>query len=197
MSFNQASYDAGSYHTDINESMGQGRYQLMGQYGQHVDKCSQPRGTGQSHDQHYIGDVVDYQNELLGLTRRYSKDPLQQYPFKQAPVEHTYAMECASGMGQEQEHSRLDFYREQNRLDLGLERNDNRGLCLDKQDPVRIPSNTRHGLNTRLFFRDNFRRSGKLPKSQNNFDPNGENSRLQPGPYRNEVRAIGDNCKCT
>lgn len=190
MSFNNPSYDAGAYQQDINESTGQGRYQLMEQFGQHQEKCFQPRGNGQPHDHAYIADIVDYQNEILGLTRRYSKDPMEQYPFKQSNVTHHSAMECASGMGQEQHHSRLDFFREQNRLDLNLERNDNRALCLNLQDPSRIPSNTRNGMNTRLFFRDNFKPVAKLPRNQDVFAPSGPSTR-QPD------QKIGSDCKCT
>lgn len=189
MSFNNPSYDAGAYQQDLNQSTGQGRYQLLPPSGQHPEKCFQPRGSGQSHDQAYIADIVEYQNEILGLTRRYSKDPMEQYPFKQADVTHYSAMECASGMGQEQEHSRLDFFREQNRLDLSLERNDNRGLCLNLQDTSRIPSNTRNGMNTRLFFRDNFKPTPKQPRSQDAFVPTGTSAR-QPD------QKISGNCKC-
>lgn len=190
MSFNNVSYDAGTYHQDLNESTAQGRYQLLQDFGQHDNKCFQPRGNGQPHDQAYIGDIIDYQNEILGLTRRYSKDPMEQYPFKQADVKHYSAMECASGMGQEAEHSRLDFYRERNRLDISLERNNNRGLCLDLQDSSRIPSNTRNGMNTRLFFRDNFKAKSRKPQEQNAFYPAGKSTR-QPS------EKLADNCKCT
>ncbi len=188
MSFNNTSYDAGAYQQDLNESTAQGRYQMMQQFGQHQDKCFQPRGSNQPHDQAYIADIVDYQNEILGLTRRYTKDPMGQYPFKQANVSHLAAMECASGMGQEQEHSRLDFFREQNRLDLSLERNETRNLCLNLQDTSRIPSNTRNGMNTRLFFRDNFKASAKGPQSQDAFVPSGVS--------RQPTQQLGDNCQC-
>lgn len=188
MSFNNPSYDAGAYQQDLNQSTGQGRYKLMSDFGQHQETCFQPRGNGQSHDQTFIGDIVEYQNEILGLTRKYSKDPMEQYPFKQAKVSHTSAVECASGMGQEQLHSRLEFFREQNRLDLNLERNENRNLCLNLQDASRIPSNTRNGMNTRLFFRDNFKASPKMPQPQDAFAPS--TSSRQP------AQKLSDNCKC-
>lgn len=187
MSFNNLSYDTGTYQQDLFQSTEQGKYKLLKEMGQHDDKCFQPYGSGQPHDQVFIGNIIDYQNEILGLNRKYSKDPSQQYPFKQEPVTHTSAEICSSGMGQEQDHSRLDFNREQNRLDLSLQRNQNRNFCLDLQKPSRIPSNTRNGMNTRLYFRDNFQANIKKPLNQDVFAPKES---------RKPNQEISGNCKC-
>lgn len=153
MSFNQLSYDPETYQRDLNESMSQGQYQMFNGYGQHQSSCMMTAPSQQSHRQYSISQIVDQESELKNLTRPLTKNPMEEYPFKQSKVNFNSTLpDC--GPDTESQHSRYAPFTE--RRDIQIIRNNNEGLCVNPQSLNRIPSNTRSGMNTRLLYRDNY-----------------------------------------
>jgi hypothetical protein len=157
MSFNQLSYDPATYKRDLAESLAQGQYQMFSGYGQvESGTCMMNAPFGQAHDQTPFAKLVDQESELLNLTRPLTKNPMEEYPFKQSDVSFNNDM-VACNTSSESQHSRYTPFNE--RKDIQIIRNNNEGLCQDPQSLNRIPSNTRSGMNTRLLYRDNFKQT--------------------------------------
>ena len=116
-----------------------------------------------------LADLIDVESELLNLSRPLTKDPRQEYPFKQASVKAPVLSECNYEV--DGEHSRL--FQHDLRNNINLIRNNDRTntLCFNPQDPTRLPTNTRIGLNSRVFYKDNYVPKVPVPKSQESFIP--------------------------
>jgi hypothetical protein len=178
MSFNQLSYDPATYERDLKESTAQGKYQMYSGFGQQTNgTCTMSASYQQAHDQNSISSIVDQESELLNLTRPLTKNPMEEYPFKQSNVNfHSTLPDC--GPDNEIQHSRYTPFTE--RRDINIIRNNNEGLCQDPQSLNRIPSNTRSGMNTRLLYRDNYSSDQSEVNYQNDndaFAPNESQSR--------------------
>jgi len=154
MSFNRLSYDPSTYQRDLSESMKQGKYQMFSGYGQAPSgTCMMSSNVGVARGQESIANIVDHESELKNLTRPLTKNPMEEYPFKQSNVNFQSQMnDC--GPSSASEYSRYTPFNE--RRDIQIIRNNNEGLCENPQSFNRIPSNTRSGMNTRLLYRDNY-----------------------------------------
>lgn len=177
MSFNQLSYDPATYQRDLDESMKQGKYQMFSGYGMTTSACSMGAPRGQAHGQTPYANLVDQHSELMNLTRPLTKNPMEEYPFKQANVSFDAVLpDC--GSSSESQHARYTPFVE--RRDIQVIRNNNEGLCQNPQNFERIPSNTRSGMNTRLLYRDNFKQDNNVTfhDVDQYFAPNGDSSRV-------------------
>ena len=100
-----------------------------------------------------ISENVDTESELLNLTRNASKDPMEQFPFKQMPIKQTQLTNC-NRVPSLFNSSRIN--QTENNLTIGIDQINQPILISNPQDPRKISSNTRGGINTRLFSRDTY-----------------------------------------
>jgi hypothetical protein len=184
MSFNRLTYDPATYQRDLDESMAQGKYQMFSGFGASASACSMGAPQGQAHGQAPYASIVDQHSELMNLTRPLTKNPLEEYPFKQSNVPfNTLLPDC--GASSEAQHGRYTPFTE--RRDIAIIRNENEGLCENPQNFDRIISNTRSGMNSRLLYRDNFKEDTAVVYHDVDqyFAPNGDSSRVP-------IETIGD-----
>jgi len=108
-----------------------------------------------------ISSIVEDESELLNLTRPVSKDPLQQFPFKQMPLKQITLTNC-SKIPNLYDSTRVNV--QENPLTVQIDRMAGASLGFNPQDPNRIDSNTRGGINTRLYSRDTYDLNNKNAK---------------------------------
>jgi hypothetical protein len=182
MSFNRLRDDPATYQIDNQESQSPGKYMLYSGYGASDGVCFADAPTGNSHDKVPYASVVDQESELRNLARPLTKDPSQEYPFKQYDVDFQTTLPDCSPMST-QENSRFTPYIE--RKDIQVLRNINRSdaLCENPQAEFRIPANTRSGMDSRLVYRDNYNpnlSSIPLHDADNSFVSHGSRAILNP-----------------
>ena len=152
MSFNRNLDDPTAYKINVQDSVAQGDYQLSSVFHTPMDTCVPfARGTLLNYS---IADIVDDSSELRGDTRKLSKDPKDMFPFTQQPLTFKTDVSCEPEHFTESRYSQLTA--DENKTDINLTRIRDAGLAEDPQALDKIQSNSRNGLNTRLYFRDAF-----------------------------------------
>lgn len=150
MSFNRNQDDPNAYRVNVKESLAQGDYQLSSVFHTPMDTCTPyTRGSLLNFS---IADIIDDSSELRGDTRKLSKDPKDMFPFTQQPLTFKNEVSCEPDHFTEARYSHLTA--DDNQQDINVERSTLEVLHEDPQELYRIQSNSRSGMNTRLFFRD-------------------------------------------
>lgn len=155
MSFNRLIYDEGAYQKQLNESTGVGQYKrtphsrfLEGacfdaEPGRYNKAVTHPRNVA----------IVDVESELHNLNRKYSKNPLRNYPYVKGDTSHHYAPSC--DMTLQSKYGRLDDQVPNREQSIQVPRFES--LALNPQLQHRIHDNSYIGRNTRLWERDNYK----------------------------------------
>lgn len=185
MSFNRSSYDKNAYEVKNVQSKRPGTYKLEKYYGQPTPQCFdiQPSFNAKSDAVMEYGNIIDTESELFSLSRKYSKDPSQKYPFvKSDKAKQTFPKFCERSL--QSTYTRYDSPKPNREESIAIPRFES--LCLNPQNLSRIHDNSYIGQNTQLYERDNFK--PKLPKlvDQSNALPSAKT------PYN-----IAPSCGCT
>jgi hypothetical protein len=153
MSFTRASYDVGAYSEEAAEIQGNSKYQLDPVQSirpsmdyQFNDSTVLDTVTPYRHVSHW----VDTESELQNLSRPLSKDPSQNFPYRQAPAEHEFT--AVENTELSAKYTRLD-YPAPNREQM-VQTNRFYPVPLNPQALQRIHSNAYVGRNTTLDERD-------------------------------------------
>lgn len=156
MSFTRTSYDNGAYEEVVAETTGNAKYQLDPAYSMRQGMDYQ-FGADVNNDPvtpyQHVSKWVDTESELLNLSRPLTKDPGQQFPYKQAPAEHEFT--AVENPEVSAKYTRLD-YPAPNREQM-VDVNRFYPLPLNPQALQRIHSNAYVGRNTTLDERDYYR----------------------------------------
>lgn len=149
MSSNRLNYDVKAYEKKINESTGPGKYQLS-RPAVACEPCFQtnPEVRAQSVGVSISKDrpLIDVDSELMGLTRKASKDPVKKQINNEDDNNLKHFQDCFLN----QESTRLS--NPANNL-KGTGWNRWEWLCQNPQDKVEIPFNW--NINERLVAKDN------------------------------------------
>lgn len=168
MSFNNLKYDKDAYKEFLFESTGPGRYQ---EYSKATslgkDACFQDNPEFRSSGgQLRISDpnsMVAMESDLFNLIRKATKDPRGQFPYVQPTYKQKPMLESCSRTKLSRKYPTLEgnqFNREKTTDQLVFQQ-----VCLNPQKMNRIRSNNYIGMQTRLYFRDNFK--ARIPKQIN------------------------------
>jgi hypothetical protein len=151
MSFNRLKDDPETYNVDQQESRLQGMYQLTNEFRSFIGNCTPfERGTMSNTS---ISSIVDDESELHNLSRTLTKNPQEEFPFKKMPLKFTPKdTSCNLDGFFDGKFTQMSYI--ENQQDINVERMDKDTLLTDPQDVEKLPTNTRSGLNTRLYFRD-------------------------------------------
>ena len=181
MSFNRLNYDTGTYTQELNQSVGPGVYRLA-EPNISCDPCYQPNpssrlqivGDSVKSNQH----IIDIDSELMGITRKSTKDPEKKY-LASCPDNVCSSGEiCGQGVvgkckkdGLKQGERYDDtsnthfpdcfFPKEYTRISnpscnlRGTGINRFEWLCLNPQERVHVPFD--HNISNRIIVKDNHR----------------------------------------
>jgi hypothetical protein len=170
MSYTRTSYDEGAYSEQVSQSTGTGKYRLDKAY-VCKDKMNYKFGDVQNHDTvtpyRHVSRWVDTESELKNLSRPLTRDPGQQFPYRQAPAPHEFSAVEQPGLGSR--YTRLD-YPTPNREQM-IQVNRFYTTTLNPQELHRIHSNSYVGRNTTLDERDYFKMKIPVRKDQFNSLP--------------------------
>jgi len=184
MSFSRTQYDTDAYKYALEESTQPGKAQLQKFAFTRADHCFaetpeqrvQTRRVFKNYEQN---DLINIESDLQGVTRKWSKDPKQQYPYKKS----AYQAPAAPAVCKiETESLSTRLVAPQFKRGQGVNRFYDQ--CLNPQQLNRIRSNMYIGVNTRLYNRDNY--VPQIPK------PLGPTGLPQPKPVKPAM-----NCECT
>ena len=153
MSFNRLNYDENTYRTELKQSVGPSSYILSTPWRQCQPCLStdvrQP--TGQAVSTPVTKSMVDVNSDLIGITRKASRDPCSFYkPSTNIEYSATPVTLCTAG-------SRSEDTRLSNPPCTLRSTGFNRWewLCKDPQERVEIPFDT--FVNSQLLLKDNYR----------------------------------------
>ena len=163
MSFNRLAYDAMTYKTNVTQSVGPSDYIMQTPWRQ-CDPCmSTDSGHGQGHGASSCLEpsMVDVDSELIGITRKASRNPCDMYQHSNKPFckRSTQVIDCPA-------NNRSEDTRLSNPPCTLRSTGFNRWewLCQNPQDRVHIPFDTM--INSQLIVRDSHR-----PVLPTPFDP--------------------------
>ncbi len=160
MSFNRIRDDPETYKREVKASLKQGDYLLEPPSNHDDNSFCMPYAARGSRIMTPISQFIDDESELRGQTRPLSKDPAKQMPRKleyyNSPRHSGKLKDCSIDPFVDAEYTQLIPSR--NRQDINLVRMDSKTLFENPQEMKKISSNTRNGLNTRLYYRDTFKK---------------------------------------
>jgi len=185
MSFSRLQYDTDAYKYALEESTQPGKAQLQRFAFTRPDHCfaETPEQRVQSRrvfKNYELNDLVNIESDLYGVSRKWSKDPKQKYPYKKTEYKNPPPQPSVCKIGSESISTRL--VAPQYKRGQGVNRFYDQ--CLNPQQLNRIRSNMYIGVNTRLYNRDNY--VPQIPK------PLGPHGLPEPKPVKPAM-----NCECT
>lgn len=169
MSSNRLNYDVKAYQTTINQSSGPGKYQLSRPaiscepcFQTNPETRMQSVGVSVSKDR----PLIDVDSELMGLTRKATKDPEKKMYQNKDDNNLKHFKDCFIN----QEHTKLSNPPSNLR---GTGWNRWEWLCQNPQDQVEIPFNWK--MDTKLVAKDNHKPCIPTPMDHHNLVPNVNN----------------------
>lgn len=174
MSFNRLNYDDCTYKHMLKETIGPGDY-MLGTPRVDCDECYFPSPDvilNRNGAAVCVKDIIDVDSELMGITRKKSKCPSENY----LPTETPY---CKTRMPKDC----LGLTREDTRLSnppctlRGTGWNRWEWLCTNPQERVLIPFD--YNISNRLVVKDNHRPCIPKPLDQTNSLPPRENDNIK------------------
>tara|TARA_B110000211_G_scaffold235008_1_gene308371 strand:+ start:11832 stop:12479 length:648 start_codon:yes stop_codon:yes gene_type:complete len=191
MSFTRLKYDTGAYKLNINQAAASANYEISKP--RVASKQCYPHPTTQHLEQHTNvlreGALIDTHSDLLGITRRHSKDPRKKYTPPCQTLDSSNGYPCGggavgphkSGPGTQPEDHTITHWRdtitqpESTRLSnpacnvRGTGWNRWEWLCSDPQDQCIMPFDS--NVSNRIIAKDNHRPIIPVPAEVTNVVP--------------------------